>query len=208
MNIYRIALFVIVWIASWTSSIAQNKITTSFPHNVDIEYRGLLGILNTCQESATIHYPGDEYKYYELYMTVNRDGDCRKTFMGFVNISQDSTTICFTAMAEDSTSCKIYITPTMRPVCKVEIPTEQCLLIECVNEDGYEIGDTIPLMAYSQGIYKQINMGNGKIVNGYDICGLRYSKVHPARWHDTFNIPDYIYFEAVPVKEINYGKFM
>ncbi len=204
MHVFRITLLFAVLATSWAVSVSQNKISTSFPNNTDLEYRGLLGVLNTSQQSVTIHYKGDDYKYYELYMTVNREGICSKTFMGFVRMDKDSTTICFTALAADSTLCKIYITPEVRQVCNVELPIGQSLLIECVNADGYSIGDTIPLMAYSPGISKQFDFGNGTKTNVYDICGLRDSKVHPARWHETFNIANYIYFEAVPVKELNF----
>lgn len=71
------------------------------------------------------------------------------------------------------------------------------LLIEALPLRTYSTSDTIPLMAYSQG-YKRTYNFNGKKVTSYDICGVRFSKKHPAEWGKEFGIDKYLWFELIP----------
>lgn len=84
------------------------------------------------------------------------------------------------------------------------IDTKDCLLISCKSDQKYVQSDTIPLAAYTKGIVQKIDLGNGKMMENMDLCGLRYSNVLPSEWHKVFNLQSYIYFEAIPVKEINF----
>lgn len=105
-------------------------------------------------------------------------------------------------MATDSASATLYVMPHSTNCKKLSIPTGNCLLIDCRHDDGYERSDAIPLMAYSPGIHRNFDMGDGKVLEGFDICGLRYSQVHPSEWHERFKIPAYVYFEVIPVNKI------
>lgn len=50
-------------------------------------------------------------------------------------------------------------------------------------------------------IHRKYDFGNGQILDGFDICGLRFSKVKPYDWQEEYSLQDYIYFEAIPIKE-------
>lgn len=184
------------------TAAATLPVTLSFRQNDDPRIGGLLGILDACQIIADIHADSTDARYYQLWMVALREGIADRTMMGFVPVKPDSTSVCITVMAHDSVTVNVYVTPATSGRFTLSLPSSRCLLIDCVNRDGYECGDTIPLMAYSPGIHRQVNLGNGKLVDAFDICGLRYSGVHPSRWHERFGIPAYIYFEAVPVKRI------
>lgn len=64
--------------------------------------------------------------------------------------------------------------------------------------------DSFHLMAYTTGIPVKHDLDNGNVVEGWDICGLRYSKVPTLEWQKKYDLPDYIYFEAIPTKEPTY----
>lgn len=188
-------------------SRADDKVKVTFDYKNNLETQGLIGLLDADQLKATLHLKGGDFKFYEVLMTSIRNG--KKEYhriIGFLPIMPDSTQLCVTTMAVDSMNCIVYVSPSIGAKIKVEMPTNQCLLIDYRNEDGYTPGDTIPLMAYSTGICKEMDLGNGHTVKAHDICGLRFSKIPLSEWHKTFNIPSYIYFEAVPVKSIDYGK--
>lgn len=84
------------------------------------------------------------------------------------------------------------------------IPTAHHMLIGCNFKKEYAKTDTIPLVGYSTGIPKRFDLGNGEITEGWDICGVRYSGINPAMWGQHFGFTDYVYFEAVAVKELRY----
>lgn len=184
------------------TATAALPVTLSFRQNDDLKIGGLLGVLDACQITADIHADSIDARYYQLWMVASREGVIDRTMMGFVPVTPDSTSVCITAMAHDSMTVNVYVVPATSRRFTVSLPSSGCLLIDCVNKDGYERGDTIPLMAYSPGIHSQVNLGNGKLADVYDICGLRYSEVHPSQWHERFGIPYYLYFEAIPVTRI------
>ena len=45
---------------------------------------------------------------------------------------------------------------------------------------------------------------NGGAVDAFYVCGLRFSKIDPSRWKEEYNLSDYLYFEAIPVKEMSF----
>ena len=188
-------------------SSAQNPVKTSFRQNDDMQLSGLLGLLDACQITATIHYDDNDARYYELWLVEQHNGKTTRHILGFAPVMPDSTSICVTTMAADSATVNVYVTPSNTRRLACSIPTGNALLIECHNEKGYEYGDTIPLMAYSTGHMKKYDLGNGNMVDSFDICGVRYSGLHPSQWQSKFNITNSLYIEAVPVKEMDFKKF-
>ena len=187
-------------------SRADDKVKVTFDYENNLETQGLMGVWDAYQLKATLHLKGGDFKFYEVLMISVCNGQKKQHRIGFLPIMPDSTQLCVTAMAVDSMNCIVYVSPHIGSKVKIEIPTDQCLLIDYRNEDGYNLGFSIPLMAYSTGICKEVNLGNGHVVKAHDICGLRFSKIPPSEWYEAYHIPNYVYFEAVPVKSIDYGK--
>lgn len=186
---------------------AQSRIETMFNQKFNApQFMGLLGVVDACQVTATIRADSIDAKFYELWMVKDNEGVETRSLFGFIPVQSDSTDICITVMAADSLSAKVYVTPAISVSKKVSMPTSQCLLIECVNKTGYAVGDTIPLMAYSTGHFTKRSI-NGTVFDAMDVCGVRFSGIHPSKWYEKFNIKNFIYFEVVPVKEIDYNKF-
>lgn len=205
----RIFKLTIIAIAVLLPSIlsAQSRIETRFNQKFnDLQFMGLLGVIDACQVTATIYADSIDAKFYELWMVKNNKGAETRSLFGFIPVQPDSTDICITVMAIDSLCAKVCVTPVGSGSRKVMMPTYQCLLIECVNKTGYAVGDTIPLMAYSTGHFTKRSI-NGNVFDAMDVCGVRFSGIHPSKWYEKFNIKDFIYFEVVPVKEIDYNKF-
>ncbi len=180
--------------------VAQNPITVNskeFSNNPEIE--GILGVLGANQTTATIFADSIEAKYYAIWMIVCNDEETYRQHVTDVPVRPDSTQIVITCMPKDSTAVAVYVNgPGFNHI--VNLHTSNHLLVGCKFGWTFNESDTIPLMAYTSGIVMRARI-NGKIVEGEDICGLRYSKVHPSQWKSKFNIPRYIYFEAIPVKE-------
>ena len=84
----------------------------------------------------------------------------------------------------------------------VSLPTANHMLIGCDFKWILNENDTIPLVSYATGIPMKYDLGNGEAVDSFYICGLRFSKIHPFKWKEEYNLSDYLYFEAIPVKEM------
>lgn len=197
-------IFFVVFAVVCLAGFAKGPITVTQNERSDNpEIVGLLGVLGAYQTVATIYADTVDAKYYEVWMVVCDGPETERTKMSYVPIQRDSTQIIVTALPKDSMTVAIYVNGVYKFVQDVHIPTYQHLLIGC--EFGWEFNDTdtIPLMAYSTGIEGKIRI-NGEIYDSYDICGIRYSKVHPSGWKEKYNLPGYIYFEAVLVKEMRY----
>lgn len=195
-------LFILTLIS--LGAMAAGPVTLTFRQNDNAQHDGFLGVLDACQITADIHTGPSHPKYYKLSMVTSIDGNETRSVVGYVNARPDSTSICVTIMATDSATAMIYVTPRCASRQKFSMPTANCLLIDCDYKEGYEPGDTIPLMAYSTGILRKFDLGNGTITNAYDICGLRYSQLHPSKWHEQFKIPAYTYIEAIPTDKIEF----
>ena len=195
-------LFALLLAAMSLTMMATGPDTLTFRQNDNTEISGILGVLNACQITADVHDDSISAKYYELSAVTVIDGHETRERLGIINTSPDSTSICITVMATDSASAMVYVMPHSTTRKKISVPTDNCLLIDCCHDEGYERGDTITLMAYSPGIRRKFDLGDGKVVDAFDICGLRYSQVHPSEWHERFKIPSYVYFEAIPVNKI------
>lgn len=187
---------------------SAGRVGVTYVQNENKEMRGLMQLMDAYQIKAVIHAEESAYKFYEVLMNVRKGDSTEVSLLGFVPIEPDSTEIVVSAAALDSTRCAVSIVPggILRKI--VEIPTTQCLLIDTPVKAGYAAGDTISLMAYSQGIHKLFNLGNGRTADAYDICGLRFSEVSPNEWRKDFGVDNYIYFQAIPVLKPDYDKFM
>lgn len=200
-------IFILVAVFFPSILLAQSKVTIGFHQKYDdVQFMGLLGLIDACQVTATIHADSIDAKFYELWMVKNNEGIETRSLYGYMPLRPDSTDICITVMAVDSLNAKVYVTPQITTGKMVSMPTNNCLLIECVNKNGYIAGDTIPLMAYSTGHFTKHRI-NGTVFDAMDVCGVRFSEIHPSKWYEKFNIKDFIYFEVVPVKEIDYNKY-
>lgn len=198
--------FVVVFISLFTVALAKSPITVKFKESSDNpEFRSILGALDAYQVTSTLYADSLDAKFYSLWMVTCKGEENRRKLMGYYPIQPDSTVIMLTAFPKDSSNVVIYadrINGAPRHI--VNIPPQHRLLIGC--EYNWEFGenDTIPLTGYSSGIHRKLNLGNGIVADGYDICGLRFSKEHPSHWKEKYNLSDYIYFEVIPVEKMSF----
>ena len=195
-------LFLCLCLSLVLVSFAKSPITVKFKEYSDNpEITGLLGILDAYQVTVTLYADSLEAKYYSLWLVTCQGDEFRRKLLGYYPIMPDSTKITITSMNRDSLNAVIHVGDICGyyPRHQVSIPTEGRLLIACNYDWNFGENDTIPLMGYSQGIHKKFKMGEG-----FDICGLRFSKLNPLKWKEKFNLSDYLYLEAIPVKEMNF----
>lgn len=172
----------------------------------DREMRGLLGAMGAEQLSVKIHADSIDAKFYEFWL-VDRDSvKTERRILGFAQIEPDSTEICVTVVPADSVTAHIFVTPSNSPRITKILPPSHFVLIECLSQKSFSESDTIPLIAYSPGIEKIFDIG-GKPVTASDICGVRFSGLHPADWPVKLGTGRCIYLEAIPVSNIDYSKF-
>lgn len=198
--------FVIVFISVFTVALAKSPITVKLKESSDnSEVRGILGALGAYQVTSTIYADSLDAKYYSLWMVVCKGEESQRKLMGYYPVQTDSTVIMLTAFPKDSTNVVIYadrINGVPRRL--VNTPTEGRLLIGCDYRWEFGENDTIPLMGYSSGIHSKVNLGNGIVADRFDICGLRFSMVRPSLWREKYGLSDYLYFEVIPVKKMNF----
>ncbi len=139
-------------------------------------------------------------------MVERKGSETKRTKLGYKDIEPDSTKITFTAIAKDSLNTVISFVQLNagNPRVKVSVPTAHHLLIGCDFGWKFTENDTIPLVGYATGIPVKYDLGGGKIVDAYYVCGIRFSKVQPYNWKDKYDLSDYLYFEAIPVKEMKF----
>lgn len=197
------ALFVFLFVIAF----ARNPITVKFQETPEsLEVAGILRLLDASQVIATLYADSLDAKYYAIWMVEHRDGNVNRTRIGYSFISPDSTKVAFTAVARDSLNADISILPINggTPRVNVSLPTAGHMLIGCDYEWSFNESDTIPLVGYATGIPMKYTLGNGEVVDAFYVCGLRFSKIHPSRWKEEYNLSDYLYFEAIPVKEMSF----
>ena len=202
----RLFVSAIILLAGFAWMNARGKGYVSFDSSDDPAAISLLYALDACQVKATIKGGEPETKFFELWLVKNNLGQLSRELYGFIPAKADSTDIVFTSVVADSLTAYLSTFPTVCRRRTMNLPTANCLLIECVNEEGYALGDTIPLVTFSSGKRTRINLGNGAMTEGFDVCGVRYSGIHPSLWNSEFGIGEFYYVEAVPVKEIDYNK--
>ncbi len=189
----------------FTAAFAKKPITVKFKERTDnVEVAGLLGVLDAYQITTTLYADFIDADFYAIWMVNCKGDEKERSLIGYTYITPDSTTFSITAMPIDSLNLAVYVShcSSLRRV--VSVPTTNRLLVSCNFEWEFNTGDTIPLMAYTTGIPTKFDYGDGKVVEGVDICGLRYSKILPLEWQQKYDLPDYIYFEAIPTKEMSF----
>ncbi len=172
----------------------------------NLEIAGILKLLDASQVTVTIYADSTDAKFYEIWMVERKAEGMSRKKIGYTIIEPDSTKITFTSLAKDSLEASTSImrlTGGGAPRVNVNNYGTNLMLFGCDYDWKFSENDTIPLVGYAAGIPRKFDLGGGRIVEAYDICGLRFSKVAPYNWKEEFNIPDYLYFEAVPVKEMN-----
>lgn len=184
------------------SVFAIEPISVNFQeHSENDEIAGILSALDASQVAVTLYADSSEVKNYEIWMVERCGSDLNRRKIGYKQMKPDSTKITFTAIPKDSLNVDFsFIRLSGIPRIKVTVPAVNHLLIGCDYKWKFSENDTIPLVAYATGIVKKFDFGNGQILDGFDICGLRFSKVKPYDWKEKYGLDDYIYFEAVPVK--------
>ncbi len=183
-----------------TVVFAKSPITVKLHEGSDnADVSSLLNLLDANMTTATICADSIDAKYYAVWMVHQKENESLRTLLGYTAINPDSasTPIRITTMAKDSLNVLVCLGPNRK---MVNIPTTGYTLVGCDFEWTFNETDTIPLMAYTTGIPMKKKVGD-KVYSGYYICGVRYSKVHPSEWKEKYNLPDYIYFEAIPIKE-------
>lgn len=198
--------FVIVFISLFTAALAKSPITVKFKEMSDNpEVRSILGALDAYQITSTLYADSLDAKFYALWMVTCKGEERRRKLMGYYPIQHDSTMIMLTAFPKDSANVVIYADRINgAPSHQVDIPTGGRLLIGCDYNWEFGENDTIPLISYSSGIHSKINLGNGIVADRFDICGLRFSMERPSQWKEKYNLSDYLYFEVIPVKNMNF----
>lgn len=199
------ALIALVVLLVGISVCGGNRLTLDFKEHTDnIEFEGMLALADASQVIVTIKSDSISAKYFQVFMVTSHNGEATTQSIGFMPVLGDSTRICFTAMSKDSATAIFSIAPKVCGRQIVSTPTSRHMLIGCDFKREYAETDTIPLVGYSTGIPKHFDLGNGEIIEGWDICSVRYSGVDPAMWGRHFGFSDYVYFEAVAVKDISY----
>lgn len=207
MNKY---IFTIVLIAATYLPMAaanekpHDAITVSFKeYTENTEIAGILKALDASQVTATLYADSLKAKYYEIWMVECSGRENKRTKIGYKLIEPDSTKITFTAIPKDSINVSFSFMRISSGASRMtaSVVTDNHILIGCDYGWKLNINDTIPLVGYSDGIHKKLDFGNGQIFEGLDICGLRFSKVKPLNWKEEYGLSDYIYFEAIPIKE-------
>lgn len=68
------------------------------------------------------------------------------------------------------------------------------ILLETYPTDTYLSSDTIPLICYSSGALREV-MVDGKLQQAGSYCDVRDAKLPPHKWHEVFNMNEYIWFD-------------
>ena len=184
-----------------------DTITLNFQeHSENPEIAGILKALDASQVTATLYADSLKAKYYEIWMVECSGRENKRTKIGYKRIEPDSTKITFTAVPKDSMNVAFSFMRLSAGIQRItaSVVTDNHILIGCDYGWNFNKNDTIPLVGYSDGIHHKVNLGNGQILDGLDICGLRFSKIQPSKWKEEYNLSDYVYFEAIPVKEMSF----
>jgi len=185
----------------------DSAITVKFKEFTEsAEVAGILSVMDVSQVTAKLFADSLDAKFYEIWMVERKGSETKRTKLGYKGIEPDSTKITFTAIAKDSLNAVVSIVRLNAgsPRVEVSVPTANHLLIGCDYDWKFTENDTIPLVGYATGIPTKYDLGNGKIFDAFYICGIRFSKVQPYNWKDEYDLSDYLYFEAIPVKEMNF----
>lgn len=195
-----ISLFILV---SFGVFAQPGNVTIDFEYPEDDYVLYLNRFLNIGMIKTVVRGDSLKNKEYDIELVVCRNGYFeRKNLTENVALTSPSDTLSFYFIAQPLSSDKVKVEfyGSLGHKEEIDIDTTNSLLIEPVNTAGFSYGDNIPLMTYSPGIIQEIEI-NGKIYQGMDVCGVRYSEIPPSDWYDELGIKNYFYFELVPKTE-------
>lgn len=178
----------------------NDKLTVSFEYPEDEYVLYLNRFLNIGMIKMIVSGDSLENKEYDIELVICRDGDFeRKNLTENINFTSRSDSLSFYFIAQPLSSDKVRVEfyGALGHKEEIEIETINSLLIEPENTNGYSYEENIPLMTYSPGIIQDVEI-NGKIYQGMDVCGVRYSEIPPSEWYDKLGIKNYLYFELFP----------
>ena len=178
----------------------NDKLTVSFEYPEDEYVLYLNRFLNIGMIKTIVSGGSLKNKEYDIELVICRDGDLeRKNLTENINFTSRSDTLSFYFITQPLSSDKVKVEfyGALGHKEEIEIETINSLLIEPENTNGYSYEENIPLMTYSPGIIQDVEI-NGKIYQGMDVCGVRYSEIPPSEWYDKLGIKNYFYFELVP----------
>ncbi len=78
----------------------------------------------------------------------------------------------------------------------IRVNTENHILMETYGSLPFSVADTIPLIAYSTGIVKELSY-KGQVVKNINYCQLRDARLHPSKWYEKYGIDDFIYYDII-----------
>lgn len=70
------------------------------------------------------------------------------------------------------------------------------ILMETYSDKPYTSTDTIPLAGYTSGALREV-MINGELQQGGSYCDVRDAALSPPKWHEAFNMKEYIWFDLI-----------
>ncbi len=197
-------VFAMAVVSALVVGAKESSVTVKMTEGSDNpEIENLLSLMDASQATATIYADSLDAKFYAVWMTNYSGDEATRILVGYVPVEPDSTRITISAMAKDSLNVKVNIVGSSRQT--VSLPaTSSHSLVGCGSERIYNTCDTIPLMAYTTGIPTKYRLGNGDMIDAFYVCGIRDTKEHPSRWKQLYRLPDFLYFEAIPVKDIGF----
>lgn len=194
-------LFALAILFGAIGAFAQSdKITVSFEYPEDDYVLYLNRFLNIGMIKAVIYGDSLKNREYDVELVICRNGDFeKKNLTENLPITSRTDTLSFYFIAQPLSPDKVKVEfyGSFGHKEEIEIDTTNSLLIEPENTTGYSYDEQVPIMTYSPGIIQEIEL-NGRIYQGMDICGVRYSEVPPSEWHDKLGLKNYLYFQLVP----------
>ena len=196
----KIIVLLFVLIGSFGAFAQNNKLTVSFEYPEDDYVLYLNRFLNIGMIKTIVRGDSLENKEYDIELVICREGELeRKNLTENIPFTSRSDTLSFYFITQPLSSDKVKVEfyGALGHKEEIEIETVNSLLIEPETTNGYSYEENIPLMTYSTGIIQDVEI-NGKIYQGMDVCGVRYSEIPPSEWYDKLGIKNYLYFELVP----------
>ena len=178
----------------------KENLTVSFEYPEDEYVLNLNRFLNIGMIKTIVRGNSLKNKEYDIELVICRNGDIeRKNLTENINFISRSDTLSFYFISQPLSANKVKVEfyGSLGHKEEIEIDTTDALLIEPENTNGFCCEGSIPLMTFSPGIIQDVEI-NGKIYQGMDVCGVRYSEIPPSEWHDKLGIRNYLYFELVP----------
>lgn len=113
-----------------------------------------------------------------------------------IPMREDSLAVYFGVRPVNADSVYVVIDGPFNTRFGMRVNTEYHILMETYGSSSFAVIDTIPLIAYSTGVVKEINY-NGQVGKSIDYCQLRDACVHPSKWYEKYGIDDFIYYDII-----------